>query len=119
MPSIITIFEKDLATGWEWVQHEGLTLFTEISTLVGPVLHTFEQTVVQGFWSAAVTVVQKVLDAVKNHTPLAELETALLNTLTSMGSGFLASAVALGSTVLQAILGMLQMKMAPPTAPAG
>jgi hypothetical protein len=116
MTSIVVILETDLKAGWQWVQTAALDVYSTVSGIVGEAWKTLEAVVVQDLWGAAVSLVRKLLSAVGSHTDLADLETAFLNILQTLGGQLYTAAVSLGSTVLQTILGLIQAKAAPPAA---
>ena len=109
MTAVVTLVEDDLSAGWRWLQAEASALYHAISPLVSSALKAFETSVVQGLWGAAAALARKL----PHVASLAELETALLNTLSALRGPLLAAAQALGSAVLQSILGLLQAKARP------
>jgi hypothetical protein len=109
MTSLIVLAEDDLAAGWKWVQAEASALYHAVAPLAARTLKAFEQAVVEGLWGAAASLVRR-LPAIAS---LADLETALLNTLSGLGGAFLAAAEAVGSALLQSILGLLQAQARP------
>ena len=72
-------------------------------------LKAFERAVARDLWGAAAALVQRL----PHVASLADLETALLNTLSALRGPLLAAAQALGSAILQSILGLLQAKARP------
>ena len=116
--NIITIVEGDLEKGWAWVQSEAVDLYNSISGIIGSALAGFEQVVVQNLWSAAAALVSKLTGSLASGFNLADLETAFLNIIQTVGTNLLAAAQALGSNLLQSILGLLHAKLNPPVAPA-
>ena len=112
MTKLIVLVEEDIAAGWRWLQAEASALYRAVSPLVETALKAFETSVVEGLWGAAAALVQRL-----THVGgLADLETALLNTLSALRAPLLAAAQALGSTLLQSILGLLQAKARPAAA---
>jgi hypothetical protein len=105
MTDVIALVEEDLAAGWRWVKTEAVAFYDAVSPLIASALAGFEHSVVQALWGAAGALVQRLLHV----TDLADLETALLNTLSSLRNPLLSAAQALGSMVLQSILGLLQV----------
>lgn len=106
MTSVIILAEDELAAGWKWVRTEAGALYHAIAPLVADALKRFEQSVIEGLWGAAATLAQRL----PRIAGLADLETALLNTLATLRGAFLAAAQALGSALLQSILGLLQAR---------
>lgn len=118
MASFIVILENDIKAGWNWVQTAAADVYHTVSAIASEAWKLVQPQVIADLWGAAATLVRKLLAAVGGHTSLADLETALLNILQTLGHELYAAAVSLGSTVLQALLGMVQAKAAPPAAPA-
>lgn len=110
MTNIITLVEDDLTQAWQWVQTEALDIYNGISPLISSALKMFESSVVQQLWSAGAALVQKLLAMWPHGLNLANLETAFLNTLSALGGNLLPAAISLGSSLLQAFLGLLQAK---------
>ena len=109
MTSPIILAEEELAAGWKWVQAEAGALYRAIAPLVADALKTFDRSIIEGLWGAAAALARRL----PQLRSLAELETALLNTLSGLRGAFLAAAEALGSSVLQSILGLLQAAARP------
>lgn len=118
MTTIITIVENDIKAGWTWLQAEFVDGYNVIHSIVGPLIANFAMDVIQDFYGAAVTLVQKLQAALSTPTNLGDLETALLNVVESLGGQLLSTAQAMGSQALQTLLGLLQMKLTPVAAPA-
>lgn len=116
-PSFIVILENDIKAGWQWVQTAAVDVYNVVSGIVSEAWKALDPQVVQDLWGAAVALVQKLYAALQTHTALADLETAFLNIIQTLGGNLLSAAVSLGSTVLQTILGLIQAKNAPPAAP--
>lgn len=115
MTNIITIIDTDIQAGWAWVQKEAVDLYNAVSPLVAAPLKAFEQVVVQNLWGAAAAFIANLmpaLNAVNLQAGLADLETAFLNTLGHLWPSLLSAAQALGSQLLQIILGSFQAKAA-------
>ena len=115
MTNIITVVEEDIKAGWDWVQKEATDIYNTVSPLVAAPLKVFEQVVVQDLWGAAAAFTAKLipsLQAVNLMAGLADLETAFLNTIEHLWPNLLAAAQALGSQLLQIILGLFQTKAA-------
>ena len=108
--NFITIVEDDLAKGWEWVQTAAIDLYHGISPLVTAALTGFESIVNGQLWSAAAALVAKLTGSLATGFNLADLETAFLNIIQTVGTNLLAAAQALGSNLLQAMLGLLHAK---------
>ena len=109
MTALIVLVEEDIAAGWRWVQAKASSLYRAVAPIVAGALKAFDTSVVESLWGAAAALVRRLTQAVS----LADLETALLNTLSALRAPLLAAAEALGSTVLQSILGLLQAKVRP------
>ncbi len=103
---VIDIVEDDLEAAWTWLKGEAVVIYDAISPLWEAPLKAFEGGVVHRLWSAAAALVQKLLTV----TSLADIETAFLNTIQTLGAGLLDAAKALGSVLLQSTLGLLQSK---------
>ncbi len=109
MTSVILLAEAEIAAGWKWVQTEAAALYHAVSPIVESALKAFERSVAQDLWGAAAALVRRL----PHIASLADLETALLNTLSALRGPLLAAAQALGSAILQSILGLLQAKARP------
>lgn len=116
MTSFIVILENDIKAGWAWVESTAIDIYNTVSAIVGPAIKAFEQVVIQDLWGAAATLVQKLAAAIGSPTALADIETAFVNIAQTLGGGIYQAAIALGSTALQSILGLIQMKHLPPAA---
>ena len=112
MTDLIVLAEAEISAGWRWVQTEAAALYHAVSPIIADALKAFEHAVAQALWGAAAALARRLVDVAS----LADLETALLNTLSHLGGPLLAAAQALGSAVLQSILGLLQAKARPAAA---
>lgn len=109
MTSLIKLAEHDLAAGWAWVKTEAVAAYEWAKPFVEAPLKAFEAVVAQDFWGAAAAFVKDLV----NVKSLVDLETAFLNTVELLGRQILQAAQALGSSLLQTILGMLLQHATP------
>lgn len=108
MINIVLIAEQEIEAGWKWVQSEASHVYHAVMPIVQEGLSAFETAVVQDLWGAAAAFVKKALSI----GSLADLETAFLNTLQSLGPNLLAAAQSFGSSMLQSTLGLLRAQAA-------
>lgn len=111
MTNLITLAEEELAAGWQWVQTTAIDLYNGISPVISSALKLFESSVIQQLWSAGAALIQKLLALWPKGLNLPNLETAFLNTVSALGGNLLPAAVSLGSSLLQAFLGLIQAKV--------
>ena len=109
MTDIIHLAEAEIAAGLHWIKTTATAIYGAIQPMVVKALHAFEHTVVQNLWGAAAAFVQKALTA----KSLVDLETAFLNTLQHLWPDLMKAAVALGSMLLQSLLGLIHAKAQP------
>lgn len=107
MTDVLSLAEHEIEAGWRWVQHEAQALFHAVQPMLAEALNTFETAVIETLWGAAAALVKRL----GLGLGLADLETALLNSLGLAGDGLLAAAQGLGSNLLQALLGLLQARV--------
>ena len=113
MTDLITIAEQDIAAGWKWVKTEAADIYNAIRPLVTTALSTFESVVVNNLWGAAASFITQILASNPLSSPktlLTDLETAFLNTLEHLWPNLLSAATALGSVLLQSLLGIFHAK---------
>lgn len=99
--SLITILEDDVKAGWHWIETEAKSLYEWAQPLLLNALKAVENVAVSDFWGAVAAFVQKA----QSGLSLADLETAFLNTVQLYSGNFIQAAIAIGSQLLQTILG--------------
>ena len=104
--TFLSTVEADIVKDVEWVEGKTESALTAIWNVVKPAFIAFEPTVVQGVLGAIATFLATVETSLLNGGNLADLETALLNDLEAEASVLLEDAKALGSDVLQALIGL-------------
>lgn len=104
--TFLATVEADITRDVQWVEGKTETALTAIWEVVKPAFLAFEPTVVQGVLHGISIFLTTVETSLLNGGNLADLETALLNDLEAEGSALLEDAKALGSDILQALIGL-------------
>ncbi len=110
MTNFITLIETDIEIGWHWVEQKAIDLYNATAPIWNNVWATIKAFTIQDLWSAAAAFIAKLMAAgpiISGRALLIDLETAFLNAIQTLKTGWIPELTALGSNLLQTLLGLI------------